>query len=162
MPAARRCRYPDGALAQTYQISLPVIAEPTSADETFTWLVGVQEDGHFLGYMRYPSTFDPQTNSVVFTLTGQGLQTISVLPVILQPSKVQAFMDDVHTFSSPFKGGVDFGVLGPAWISYDVLAPQVGGRIGILSPDRSGMIWIDASGVGPAGNATADNPPVAP
>lgn len=46
-------------------------------------------------------------------LTGQGLQTITVLPVILQPSKLQAFMDDVHTFSSPFKDGVDFGVLGP-------------------------------------------------
>jgi hypothetical protein len=43
--------------------------------------------------------------------------------------------------------------------SYAALAPQVGGRIGILSPDESGMLWIDASGVGPVGNATADNPP---
>src|SRR4029078_4158893 len=117
--------------------------------------------GQFLGYMSYPSTFDPQTNSLVFELTGQGLQTISVLPVILQPSRVQAFMDDVHTFSSPFREGVDFGVLGPVWSSYAVLAPQVGGRIGILSRGGSGMIWIDASGVGPAGNNTADNPPAA-
>jgi len=31
-----------------------------------------------------------------------------------------------------------------------------------LSPDGSGMIWIDASGVGPAGNATAENPRVEP
>lgn len=46
---------PDGTLAQTFEVRLPVIAEPTGADETFTWLVGVQEDGHFLGYMRYPS-----------------------------------------------------------------------------------------------------------
>jgi hypothetical protein len=151
---------PDGTLAQTFQVSLPVIAEPTSTDETFTWLVGVHEDGQFLGYMRYPSTFDPQTNSLVFVLTGQGLQTITVLPVIIQPSKVQAFLDDVHTWSSPFKDGVDFGVLGSVWNSYAVLAPQVGARIGILSPEGSDMIWIDASGVGPAGNATADNPTV--
>jgi hypothetical protein len=74
---------PDGTLAETYQVSLPVIAEPTNANETFTWLVGVQEDGHFLGYMRYPSTFDPHTNSLNFELTGQGLQTITVLPVII-------------------------------------------------------------------------------
>jgi hypothetical protein len=151
---------PDGALAQSYLVSLPVLAEPADPDQTFTWLVAVQEDGQFLGYMRYPSTFDPQTNSLSFELTGQGVQTISALPVILSPSKVQTFLSDVHTWSSPFKDGVDFGVLGPVWNSYAVLAPQVGGRIGILSPDGSGMIWIDASGVGPAGNATADNPPV--
>ena len=119
----------------------------------------MQEDGQFLGYMRYPSTFDPQTNSLSFELTGQDVQTINALPVILSPSKVQTFQSDVHTYSSPFKDGVDFGVLGPAWNAYAVLAPQVGGRIGILNPDGSDMIWIDASGVGPAGNATADNPP---
>jgi hypothetical protein len=54
------------------------------------------------------------------------------------------------------------GCLGQCGPRYAVLAPQVGGRIGILSPDGSDMIWIDASGVGPAGNATADNPPMAP
>jgi hypothetical protein len=148
---------PNGALVQTYLVSLPVLAVPSGADEIFAWLVAVEEDGQFLGYMRYPSTFNPRTNTLQFEISGQGLQTISVLPVILQPSRVQAFMGDVHTWSSPFKGGVDFGGLGPAWDSYTVLAPQVGGRIGILSPDGSGMIWIDASGVGPAGNATAEN-----
>jgi hypothetical protein len=147
---------PNGALALTYVVSLPVLAQPTSPDETFTWLVAVEEAGHFLGYMRYPSTFDAHTNTLTFELTGERLQTISVLPVILQPSRVQTFLGDVHSWSSPFAGGVDFGVLGPVWDSYTVLAPQVGGRIGILSPDSSTMIWIDASGVGPAGNIMAN------
>ena len=64
-------------------------------------------------------------------------------------------------FSGPGQVGKFFEGLGAAWDSYAVLAPQVGGRIGIQSPDGSGMIWIDASGVGPAGNNTADNPPAA-
>ena len=61
----------DGALAQTDVVSLPVIAEPTNAKETFPWLVAVEEDGEFLGYMRHPSTFDPKTNTLVFELSGK-------------------------------------------------------------------------------------------
>jgi hypothetical protein len=148
----------DGAQALTYQVSLPILAQPTNAGEVFTWLIEVQEDGNFLGYMRYPSTFDARTNTQVYELSAQVLQNSAVLPVILQASRVQAFMGDVHSWSSPFKTGVDFGVLGPVWGVYDVLAPQVGGRIGVLSPDGSDMIWIDASGVGPA-SSTAVSPP---
>jgi hypothetical protein len=54
---------PDGVLMQTHLVHLPVLAQPTDPSETFTWLVEVQQDGQFLGYMRYPSTFDPATNS---------------------------------------------------------------------------------------------------
>ena len=59
---------PDGALEQTYLVSLPVIAEPANPNDTFTWLVEVKEDGQFLGYMRYPSTFDPTTNTLVYRI----------------------------------------------------------------------------------------------
>jgi hypothetical protein len=149
---------PDGALEQTYLVSLPVLAQPTDPNDTFTWLVEVQEDGEFLGYMRYPSTFDPTTNTLVYELPAHLLINSSVLPVVLVPSQVQAFVPDVHAWSSPFATGGDFGVVGTTWTTYAVLAPQVGGRIGVREPTTGEMIWIDASGVGPTDGA-ADPPP---
>jgi hypothetical protein len=149
---------PDGALSEMYLVSMPVVSQPTRSDETFTWLLEVREDGQFLGYMRHPNTYDAQTNALVYELPGQVLQDSALLAVILKPSRVQVFLPDVHGWSSPFASADDFGELGQLWSAYSVLAPQVGGRIGIRSPDSGDMIWVDASGVGPVGRGVPDRP----
>jgi hypothetical protein len=148
---------PDGVLEHAYLVSLPILAEPNGPDESFAWLLEVREDGHFLGYMRHPYVFDPQANAQVFDLPGHVLQTSAVLPVMLKSSFVQAFLPDVRGWSSPFMTAEDFGALGPLWSAYRVLAPQVGGRIGVAIPESGDLIWVDASGVGPAAP-----PPLAP
>jgi hypothetical protein len=153
---------PDGALEQTYLVSLPVLAQPADPNNTFTWLVEVQEDGQFLGYMRYPSTFDAATNTLVYELPAHLLIDSSVLPVILVASQVQTFLPDVHGWSSPFSTGGDFGIMGTTWTTYAVLAPQVGGRIGVREPSTGELIWIDASGVGPTDSAASPPPDATP
>ena len=140
---------PDGTESQTFLVSLPVLAQPSSPDETFTWLASVREDGEFVGYMRFPSIYDPETDMLVYTMPASVLQSTTVLPVILQPASVQTFLPDVHIWSSPFHDAIDLGVAGAVWDVYSVVAPQVAGFIGILQPDTGDMVWIDASGVGP-------------
>jgi hypothetical protein len=63
---------PDVALIQTFLVSLPVLAQPSGPDEAFTWLASVREDGEFAGYMRFPSTYDPETDTLVFAMPGSG------------------------------------------------------------------------------------------
>jgi hypothetical protein len=140
---------PDGTQTQTFLVSLPVLAEPSSPNETFTWLASVQEDGEFVGYMRFASIYDPETGMLVYTMPASVLQSTTVLPVILQPASVQTFLPDVHIWSSPFHDGIDLGVAGAMWDVYSVVAPQVAGYIGILQPNTGDMVWIDASGAGP-------------
>ena len=84
-----------------------------------------------------------------------------MLPVVLVASQVQAFVPDVHGWSSPFSTGGDFGVIGTTWTTYAVLAPQVGGRIGVREPTTGEMIWIDALGVGPTELAATPAPDAA-
>jgi hypothetical protein len=146
---------PDGALQQTYLVSLPVLAQAASSDGTFTWLLAVQQDGQFFGYMRYPSTPDPTTNSLVYKLPARVLLNSAVLPVMLKASQVQKVLPEVHGWSTPFSDAGDVGIVGAQSSTFDVLAPQVGGRIGVRDPDSGDMIWIDASGVGPTDSAVA-------
>ena len=112
-------------------------------------MASVQEDGEFVGYMRFPSVYDPETGMLVYTMPASVLQSTTVLPVILQPASVQTFLPNVHIWSSPFHDGIDLRVAGSVWDVYSVVAPQVAGYIGILQPDTGDMVWIDASGVGP-------------
>ncbi|HEV7664102.1 MAG TPA: Ig-like domain-containing protein, partial [Chloroflexota bacterium] len=142
---------PDATPAQTLSISLPVLVETLAAGDTFTWLVEVREDGQFLGYMRYPSTLDALTGMLVYDIPATTLQQSSVLPVILHPASVQTFVADVHVYSSPLRSAEDFGVVGEVWSTFDVIAPQVGGRIGVRLPATDELVWIDADGVGPSG-----------
>jgi hypothetical protein len=142
---------PDGVQQATFQVSLPVLVTPSDPDETFTWLVAVQQDGQPAGYMRYPSTLDPDTGMLVYQMPAPVLQTTAVLPVVLQPAWVQSFVPDVHIWTSPFHDGQDLGTLGQVWDTYRVAAPQVADRIGIVDPETDAMVWIDAAGVGPTG-----------
>lgn len=61
------------------------------------------------------------------------LQTTAVLPVVLQPAWVQAFMPAVHIWTSAFHEAEDLG------------------GIGIIRPDTGEMVWIDAAGGRPNG-----------
>jgi hypothetical protein len=142
---------PEQVREETFLVSLPVLVAPSNPDDTFTWLIGVHEDGAFLGYMRYPSRYDADRGMLVFEMPARVLQNTTVLPVILQPSWVQTFLPQTHVWSSPFRDAQDLGVSGDVWASYQVIAPQVGGRIGVLDPTSGALVWIDAFGVGPTG-----------
>jgi hypothetical protein len=142
---------PDGVREQTFHVSLPVLVTPADPDETFTWLVAVQQDGQPAGYMRYPSTYDPDTGTLVYEMPASVLDSTAVLPVVLQPAWVQSFLPEVHIWTSPFHAGQDLGAIGQVWDTYRVLAPQVADRIGISDPDTGEMVWIEAAGVGPSG-----------
>ena len=148
---------PDGVRALTFHVSLPVLAYPTDPDETFTWLAAVQQDGQPAGYMRYPSTYNPDTGMLVYEMPATVLQSTAVLPVIIQPAWVQSFLPEVHIWSSPFHDGQDLGVGGELWAMYRVAAPQVVDRIGIVQPETGEMVWIDAYGVGPTEDPEASS-----
>jgi hypothetical protein len=142
---------PDGVRQQTFRVSLPVLATPDDPADTFTWLASVRQDDAPAGYMRYPSTYNSDTGMLVFEMPVSVLENTAVLPVILQKAWVQAFMPDVHIWSSPFHDGQDLGPAGQLWDTYEVIAPQVATRIGVVAPDTGDMVWIDADGVGPTG-----------
>jgi hypothetical protein len=148
---------PDGVRALTFRVSLPVLAYPTDPDETFTWLAAVQQDGQPAGYMRYPSTYDPDTGMLVYEMPATVLQSTALLPVIIQPAWVQSFLPEVHIWSSPFHDGQDLGPGGDLWATYRVAAPQVADRIGIVQPETGEMVWIDAVGVGPTEDPEASS-----
>ena len=148
---------PDGVRALTFHVSLPVLAYPTDPDETFTWLAAVQQDGQPAGYMRYPSTYDPDTGMLVYEMPATVLLSTAVLPVIIQPAWVQSFLPEVHIWSSPFHDGQDLGLGGELWATYRVAAPQVAGRIGIVQPETGEMVWIEAVGVGPTEDPEASS-----
>jgi hypothetical protein len=75
---------------------------------------------------------------------------VLVLPVALQPAFVQNFSAESHIYSNPNSDAVDFGIAGPQFTTFTVVAPQVGGRIYVLNPQTKGYGWINASEVGPA------------
>jgi LysM repeat protein len=117
--------------------------------DEITWLMEVQEDGVFIGYMRITGVFDPSTNRIVFTVPGSMLQGTLFLPVVLTEAYMRNFDPNVRLWSSPFKDAVDFGVVGPQWTRLRVLSPQVGQRIMVYNTFTKDIGWVDQYGVGP-------------
>ena len=155
---------PDAIRLKQVFVSLPVLQTSATSAGTFTWLMEVQEDGQFLGYVRLDSVFDPATNSLVFNVPVSFLTGTLFLPVVLQPAWVSNFDPLVHIWSSPFKTAADFGSAGPQFTVFPALAPQVGQRILVFDPVTGGIGWIDVTGAGPSGppsppGPTAPRPP---
>ncbi len=132
-------------------ISLPVLAAPPSTDASFSWLQAIYENGNFLGYVRPAATFDPTTGSLMLHLSVDALQGTLFLPVFLHPAWIQNTDPNVHLYSGPTSDAIDFGLAGPQFTTFTVVAPQVAGRIFVYNPTTSNYGWMDASGVGPSG-----------
>jgi hypothetical protein len=143
---------PPELMNEPVDLWLPVLDQPTSADQQFAWLREADIDGQFAGYFRDSARFDPSTNSLVRSVPA-GLLTRGALflPVFIVPAFVQNFNPDDHIFSSPFPDGVDFGVSGPQFTTYTVVAPQIADRIYVFNSFTADYGWIVATGVGPVG-----------
>ena len=137
----------------TVTVHLPVNPNAGAVPEagTFAWLVAdYGPDGEFIGYLRPQATFNPETNSVSIALPLDQLQGTLFLPVFLTPSWVQSTRASAHIYASPMPDAVDFGLAGPQFTVFPVVAPQVAGRIKVLNPVTEGYGWINAADVGPA------------
>jgi hypothetical protein len=144
------CTVPGSLANQSIELRLPVLEHPTDPRNQFAWLVEVKDpDGQFFGYVRPASQFEPETNSLVFQLPASQLQGTLFLPATIIPAYLKNFDANVHIWSSFEATAVDFGVAGPAFTTFKVVAPQVGARIFVFNPESNNYGWIDAAGVGP-------------
>lgn len=148
----------DPASQVTADVTLPATADAKTIDPNgvFAWLQEIDnpDDGSFSGYIRPPADFDPTTNSVTIHPGVASLQHTLLLPAVLVPAWVANFDDSVHIYSGPDSAAIDFGVAGPAFTTFSVVAPQVGSRLYAFDAASSNYGWIDVSGVGPAGPPT--------
>jgi hypothetical protein len=144
----------DPAGQVTVDVTLPVTADASAVDPSgvFAWLLEIDNpsDGSFLGYVRPLADFDPTTNSVIIHPSLGSLQHTLLLPAVLVPAWVATFDDSVHIFSGPDPADTDFGVAGPQFAVFAVVAPQVGSRLYIFDASSGNYGWVDVSGVGPA------------
>ena len=137
----------------TVTVHLPVNPNGAAVPDNgiFAWLVAdYGPDGEFIGYLRPQATFNPETNSVSMALPVDQLQGTLFLPVFLTPSWVQSTRASAHIYGSPMPDAVDFGLAGPQFTVFPVVAPQVAGRIKVFNPVTEGYGWINAADVGPA------------
>ena len=137
----------------TVTVHLPVNPNGAAVPDNgiFAWLVAdYGPDGEFIGYLRPQATFNPETNSVSVALPVDQLQGTLFLPVFLTPSWVQSTRASAHIYGSPMPDAVDFGLAGPQFTVFPVVAPQVAGRIKVFNPVTEGYGWINAADVGPA------------
>ncbi len=137
----------------TVTVHLPVNPNGAAVPDNgiFAWLVAdYRPDGEFIGYLRPQATFNPETNSVSMALPVDQLQGTLFLPVYLTPSWVQSTRASAHIYGSPMPDAVDFGLAGPQFTVFPVVAPQVAGRIKVFNPVTEGYGWINAADVGPA------------
>ncbi len=141
---------PPEVLNRPIEVKLPVIQNPPPG-VAFAWLRELREGGQFIGYLRAPADFDPPTNSLRYTLTIGELGGTLFLPAFIQPAWVQNFDPNAHIWSGPTAEAVDFGIAGPQFTTFTVVAPQVGTRIFVYNPVTNNYGWIDALGVGPSG-----------
>ena len=79
------------------------------------------------------------------------MQGTLFLPAIITPAYVQSHDPLVRIWSAPTADAVSFGVAGPQFTTYTVVAPQISGRLFVFNPVTSNYGWIDVSGVGPTG-----------
>jgi hypothetical protein len=145
----------DPAGQVTADLTLSVTVDATTIDPhgVFAWLQEIDnpDDGSFFGYIRPPAEFDPTTNSVTIHPSLASLQHTLLLPAVLVPAWVANFDDGVHIYSGPDPTAIDFGEAGPAFTTFAVVAPQVGGRLYVFDASSGNYGWIDVGGVGPAG-----------
>ncbi len=78
------------------------------------------------------------------------------LPTTLIPAYVANFDENVHIFSGPFAEAIDYGIAGPQFTTFTVVAPQLAGRLFVYDPATDNYGWIDVAGVGPV---AAPSPP---
>lgn len=100
----------------------------------------------------------PATTSATPTMSGpptmSGTPATSgtlFLPAVIVRSWVQNFDPDVHVYSGPTLDAIDYGIAGPQFTTFTVVAPQIAGRLHVFNPVTQNYGWIDARGVGPAG-----------
>lgn len=120
-------------------------ATPTSATTSFSVPFG---PAFIAVHLANGLTFAFRLLASPATLPGNGLS------VQIIPSYVQAFVPQVHVWSSPLTDAVDFGIAGPSGTVFTVLGPQVGTRIYVYNPVTNDTGWVDATGVGPSGPQT--------
>jgi hypothetical protein len=77
------------------------------------------------------------------------LQGTLFLPATLVPAYVQNFDPGAHIYSGPGADAVDYGVAGPQYTTFTVVAPQLGNRLFVYNPVTENYGWIDARSVGP-------------
>jgi hypothetical protein len=84
-------------------------------------------------------------------MTIGALQGTLFLPAVLTPAWVQNHNANIHVFSGPFANDVDFGLAGPQFTTFTVVAPQIGTRLFVFNAATLNYGWIDVAGVGPSG-----------
>jgi hypothetical protein len=140
------------SLDQDAPLTITMPSPPVAAGTTLAYLMSLRNSmGGFFGYLRAPAAFNPATSTQSWTMSARAAETLLVLPSALKPAYVQNFMAEARIYSGPDENAVDFGEAGPAFTTFTVVGPQVGGRIFVFSPVSRGYGWIDASGVGPSG-----------
>jgi hypothetical protein len=127
-----------------------VLQNPPNADTQMAWLREVTFSGTFAGYFRDAATFDAATNSLITQVAAGSLSGTLLLPTFIVPAFVANFDASAHIFSSPFPDATDFGVAGPQFTRFKVVAPQVIDRIYVFNEASQGYGWIEADKVGPA------------
>lgn len=137
------------------EIALPLLVGnvntlPPGSD--FQWLVEQRDtSGQFLGYRVLSGEFDPGAGVKRYRLPlGQMTGTL-FLPVILTQAWVQNHNPNVHIYSGPLASDADFGLAGPQFTTFTVVAPQIANRLYVFNPATNNYGWIDVSGVGPSG-----------
>jgi hypothetical protein len=135
----------------TVDITLPILPTNDPLGE-FHWLYELMEDGVPVGYTWSPyEVVDPATGTVTITLVLEELQGTLFLPASVTPGFVQNHDPLVQMWSGPTREARNFGLAGPQFTTFTVVAPQVRERLFVYSPVVSNYAWIDAAGVGPSG-----------
>ncbi|NBT25251.1 MAG: hypothetical protein EBT09_01550, partial [Actinobacteria bacterium] len=149
-PFAVSVSAPDTGAEALIAIQMPSIRVAKGDVFAYLYSTGGGTGPGFAGYLRAPAEFDPPTGRQKWTLRVDEAADVLFMPVALRPAFVQNFADDAHIYSGPNEGAIDFGVAGPQFTTFTVVAPQVGYRIYVYNPETKGYGWIDARGVGPS------------
>lgn len=100
----------------------------------------------------------PGTQRVVVPLSRlTGEEPLRFISTVLEPLAVANHDAAARMWSSPFLDAADFGTAAEQFTTFQVLGPQVGGRIPVFNPFTGNFGWIDALGVGPAPLPVADS-----
>jgi hypothetical protein len=134
------------------RLTLPAFPPHPSPGGTFLWLYGLYEtDGTLIGFAPVPGQFNADDGTYTGVLPVEAFQHTPFLPAQVGPGYVQNHDPEVHMWSGPTRGAADFGLAGPQFTTFTVVAPQVGQRLFVFSPVVANYGWIDVPGVGPSG-----------
>src|SRR4051812_39263888 len=113
--------------------------------------MGAEEDGQFLGYLRWPAAFEPADDSLVYRVPPRLLANTLLLPVCIEPAWAMNHDPAARIWSVPTRGAIDFGPAAPQFTRMDVVGPQAGGGVLVVNRFTADYGWIDAEGVGAVG-----------